>query len=679
MHELVAQARGLLEVELLAGGAHVVLDGGHDACQLVFGQARQLLGHRLREVGVACAPGLGADEACDVGDGLLHAVGLDAVLGVVALLQGAAALRLVDGHAHGVGDGVGVHDHLAAHVARRTAHRLDERAAVAQEPLLVGVEDGHEAHLGDVEALAQQVDAHEDVERPRAQLADDLHTVHRGGVGVHVGDLEALVEQVVGEVLGHALGEGRHQYALMAGRMLAALADEVVDLPADGPYVYLGVEKARGADDLLHGLGAHALLEVAGRGAHEHELRDARLELVEAKRAVVQGARQAEAVLDERDLARAVALVHAAHLGQRHVRLVHDAQHVLGEVVDERVGGLAGGTAVEVARVVLDARAEPHGLQRLEVVVGALLEPLCLEELACLLELLAAGALLLVDGGEGAVELGALGHVVRRRPDGDGVEGVEHLARHLVHLADLLHLVAEEADAHGVLGVGREHVNHVAAHAEGAPVQVVVVAVVEDVDERVHEVVAVQRRVLAHVGGHARIVLGAADAVDAAHGGHDDHVAAAQQVGRGLVAQLLDVLVDGGVLLDVGVGGGDVGLGLVVVVVAHEVHHGVVGEELAQLACHLGGEGLVGLQDERGLAHRLDGLGHGEGLARAGDAQKGLVTFSFAYAGRKLLDCLGLVAAGLEGRDDLEVHLVALLAEALELRAEVAPRLGVLG
>ncbi len=51
-------------------------------------------------------------------------------------------------------------------------------------------------------------------------------------------------------------------------------------------------------------------------------------------------------------------------------------------------------------------------------------------------------------------------------------------------------------------------------------------------------------------------------------------------------------LIDG-VLLDVDVALGDVGFGLVVVVIADEVSDGVVGEELAELGVKLSGEGLV--------------------------------------------------------------------------------------
>ena len=101
-----------------------------------------------------------------------------------------------------------------------------------------------------------------------------------------------------------------------------------------------------------------------------------------------------------------------------------------------------------------------------------------------------------------------------------------------------------------------------------------------------------------------------------------DHVAPGEQrVGR-RVAQPLDLLVDRGVLLDVGVGLGDVGLGLVVVVVGDEVLDRVVREQLAQLVGELGRQGLVGLHHQERPLHLLGHPGHGRGLAGAGRAEQ---------------------------------------------------------
>ena len=99
-------------------------------------------------------------------------------------------------------------------------------------------------------------------------------------------------------------------------------------------------------------------------------------------------------------------------------------------------------------------------------------------------------------------------------------------------------------------------------------------------------------------------------------------------------------------LLDVGVGARDVGLGLVVVVVGDEVLDRVVGEEALELAVELGGQRLVGGEDQGRALGRLDHLGHGEGLAGAGDAEQHLVALVLADARHQLGDGGGLVALG---------------------------------
>jgi hypothetical protein len=124
----------------------------------------------------------------------------------------------------------------------------------------------------------------------------------------------------------------------------------------------------------------------------------------------------------------------------------------------------------------------------------------------------------------------------------------------------------------------------------------------------------------------------------------DHHVAPLhQRLGR-RQAHLLDVLVDRGILLDVEVARGHVGLGLVVVVVRNEVLDRVLREELAELGIELRGERLVGGENERRTPEAGDDVGHRVGLARAGDAEQRLESEPVADALRELLDRLGLVA-----------------------------------
>ena len=108
-----------------------------------------------------------------------------------------------------------------------------------------------------------------------------------------------------------------------------------------GPDVDLGVDEAGRADDLLDDVLGRAPLEVARRGRDEDQLADPLEELGQLQRPVVERRRQPEAGVDQRQLARAVALVHAAELAHRVVRLVDEAEEVVGEEVEQRVGRLA--------------------------------------------------------------------------------------------------------------------------------------------------------------------------------------------------------------------------------------------------------------------------------------------------------------------------------------------------
>ena len=152
-------------------------------------------------------------------------------------------------------------------------------------------------------------------------------------------------------------------------------------------------------------------------------------------------------------------------------------------------------------------------------------------------------------------------------------------------------------------------------------------------------------------GNHLALVLaGIAHGINAADGGDNNHVFPLLQRGGGAVAQPVDFLVDGGVLFNVGVGGRDVGLRLVIIVIGNEIFHRAVGEKGPELGAQLGRQGLVVGDDQGGLLHPFDHGSHGKGLARARDPQQHLGGHAAFDARRQGLDGLGLIAPGRVGR-----------------------------
>lgn len=110
------------------------------------------------------------------------------------------------------------------------------------------------------------------------------------------------------------------------------------------------------------------------------------------------------------------------------------------------------------------------------------------------------------------------------------------------------------------------------------------------------------------------------------------------------MAQALHIVVDVGVLFYIGVGLRDVCLGLVVVVVAHEVAHGVVRHEFAEFGAQLRGERLVRLDDKRRSLQTFDQPRCSGGFAGAGGAHEHHVVLAILDARGQLLDGLRLVA-----------------------------------
>ena len=148
--------------------------------------------------------------------------------------------------------------------------------------------------FGNVEALAQEVDADQHVEGAEAQVADDLDALDGVDVGMHVAHAHAVLVQIFGQVLGHALGQRRDQRAIAALRDLLDLAEEVVDLAARRADLDRRIDEAGRADHLLDEYaavcsssqwpGVAETWTVCGRIASHSSKRSGRLSMQDGRR-----------------------------------------------------------------------------------------------------------------------------------------------------------------------------------------------------------------------------------------------------------------------------------------------------------------------------------------------------------------------------------------------------------
>ena len=140
---------------------------------------------------------------------------------------------------------------------------------------------------------------------------------------MHIADADALFVEILGQVFGHAFGQGGDQHAEPKGCDLADLVQKVVNLHLDWADFDLRVDQTGGADDLF-GKDAAGLFQLPfrGRGGNENRLRTHRVPFFEFQGAVVHARGQAEPMFGQRHLAAEVAFVHAADLRHRDVGFI---------------------------------------------------------------------------------------------------------------------------------------------------------------------------------------------------------------------------------------------------------------------------------------------------------------------------------------------------------------------
>jgi len=578
------------------------------------------------------------------------------VLQIIFDLLLAATVGLADRALHRPGHAVGIEDDPAINIAGGAADGLDQRGFAAQETFLVGVEYRHQTAFGNIQPLAQQIDAYQHVIDAQPEIADQLDPFQRLDIAVHVADLDPRLVHEFGQVLRHPLGQRGDQSAIALRRNLAAFVDHVIDLILDRFDLDRWIDQPRRADHLFaeHAAG---LFHFPGtrRRRDADRLRPHRVPFIEAQRPVVDTTGQPETIFGQRDLAAMIALGHGADLRNGLVAFVHEQERIVGQIFKQGGRRLARQSPGQEAGIIFDSRAAAGGGNHLEIKIGPLFQPLMFDQLAFGLQFLEPLRQLEPD---------CLGRLFHRRPrrhimrigkDPHPVEAHALLAGQRIEFDNLLDLVAEETDPPGhVLIMGGEYLEIVAPHPEIAAREGLIIALILQRHQLADDIPLIDRLFLLQIEDHRRIGLDRADAVETGHRCHDDHVIALEQRTGRAVAHPVDRLVYRAFLLDIGVRPRDIGFGLVIVIIRHEIFDRIVREEILELAVKLRRQDLVGGQDQRRPLQLVDDLGHGEGLARPGYAEQHLIALILAHPLDQLPDRIGLVTSGFEIADQLE-------------------------
>src|SRR5581483_11789133 len=186
-----------------------------------------------------------------------------------------------------------------------------------------------------------------------------------------------------------------------------------------------------------------------------------------------------------------------------------------------------------MARIIFDAVTEADLLDHFEIKHGALIKALRFDQFTLALEFLVPPLQLVFDALHGLLAGGRIHDIVGGRVDGQAHISLLHLPEERIDLAERLDLVAPHFNAIGVVVVGRIELDDIAAHAEGAAAELVIVAIVKNFNQALQQLLATHLLPFFEHEQHAVIRFGGAEAVNAAYARNNYAIAALEKRARG--------------------------------------------------------------------------------------------------------------------------------------------------
>ena len=453
---------------------------------------------------------------------------------------------------------------------------------------------------------------------------------------------------IVCQVFRHTLGQRGDQYLMVFFNLFIYFSDQVIDLSFHRAYLYFRIQQSCRTDDLLCPEQLMLLLIIGRCRRYEHHLVYMCFEFFEIEGSVVQCRGQTEAIVYQCLFSRTVSCIHAADLRNRHMRLVHDDQKIIREKVQQRHGRRSRRKSVQMSGIILDAGTESGLPEHLDIKIRPLRDPLCLDQLVFALEKLHPLLHLFFNIVAGCLDLLLRDYVMRCREDCYMVQLCVDFPCQRLHLGDPVNLISEKFDADQIVSaLCRVHFHYISPDTESCTLDIHIITVVLNVDQLPEHFIPVLHHSGAQRYDQILIFVRASQSIDTGHAGHHHDIPAFRQGCCRRQTQLIDLIIDGRILGNIGIRRRYIRLRLIIIVIGDKIFHCVLWEKFLHFPVKLSRQCFVMRNDQCWLVQRLDHIRHGKGLTRTGDTQEGLELIALPETFYQFRDCLRLITGRL--------------------------------
>ena len=301
---------------------------------------------------------------------------------------------------------------------------------------------------------------------------------------------------------------------------------------------------------------------------------------------------------------------------------IDEKHRVFRQIFEQGRRRLAFLTPRQIARIVFDPRASPRCGDHFQIENRTFAQALFFQQFTRRQKFLAAFLEIALDLRRRLIERRFRRHIMAVRIEFNRLKLFALFARQRIDLDHFLNLIPEHHQAPGdAFQMRGENFDRVAFDAKIAAPEGDVVALVLQIDQRGEKRLSLHLLPLHKSENHPLIGFSRADAVNAGHRRHDNHIVAFQQRARRRMAHAVELFIHHGFFFDIGVRARDIGFGLIVIVIADEIFDGVIREKRFHFSIQLRRQCFIGRKDQRRALQRLNCMRDGKGFAGSCDAQ----------------------------------------------------------
>ena len=332
--------------------------------------------------------------------------------------------------------------------------------------------------------------------------------------------------------------------------------------------------------------------------------------------------------------------------------LVNYQQKIIRKIIEQTERTASGRTSVEIAGIILNARAITQFLNHFQIIRNPLVKPFCFVIFTLCPEITNLHFQIALNQLNSIHNTRFGGYENACRINLVTFKTFNYMIINAFYGLNFFNFVTPKNNSQYKVGISQKNIYRIAFYPEISTVQFYFIAGVEAVNELTQENISHQFLTAANFNHIFGEVIGITDAIQARNRRNHQHITPARQQRRGgSQTEFFQFLIDGKIFFDVHIGHRQIGFGLIIIVIRHEIFNRILREKTFELAVKLGCQGFVVAQYKRWFLHLLHHIGYGKCFTRTGHTKESLVRNAHVDPVHQLPDGFRLVAGRSIWRD----------------------------